>query len=151
MASAVALTLLAVSTVGTVVSGFQKNKAAKAEASLLEEQGQIARDEADAEASRVAEANSKFIKRQKLAFLKNGVSLAGSPLLILDESQAESAKQVAAIQKSGQSQQTLAQRKAKITKSAGRAALVGSVFQAGGQAASGFVAGKEAGLFGGDE
>lgn len=147
--SLLAVATIATTAVGTIVSGVQANKAAKQEASLIEEQGRIARAESEVEAARVKKENDKFIARQKLSFLKNGVSLAGSPLLVLGESQEESNKEVKAIQDRGVSQQTLAQRRAKITRNQGRSSLIGSIFDAGSSAFSQTTQAKQAGFFGG--
>lgn len=146
--SALTIAAIATTAVGTVVSGIQQRKAADAEADLIREQGRLTAQESREEAARIEKENRKFIARQKLAFLKNGVSLTGSPLLILSESTEESEKQVESVKDRGVAQQTLAQRRAKITEDRGRAALTGSVFRAGSTAFSQGVSAKNAGFFG---
>lgn len=119
-----------VSAGSTVAAGRAQQEAFDREAALQEEQGRIARREAGIEAERTATERRKFLARQKLAFIKNGVSLEGSPLLVLEETRSESQKEVDAIIKSGNAQQRLFFRKAAISRSKGRAAILGSVGKA---------------------
>jgi len=113
---------------GTQVAvGRQQQEAAGQEAVLQEEQGRILREEAQVEAERSAKEKRKFLVKQKLAFIKNGVSLEGSPLLVLEETRSESQKEIDAIIRRGSAQQRLAFQRAVITRSKGRAALLGSI------------------------
>lgn len=123
---------MAVSAVGKVAGGFAANAASKREANLLRDQGQIAQEEAYVESQRRADEVRKFAKTQKLAYLKNGVSLAGSPLLVIDETFQQGQEEVNAIVKSGVSQNRMLRKKAEIVRNEGRAALLGSFFDAGG-------------------
>ncbi len=66
-----------------VFGGVTSTQAFNREAELLEEQGALALLEANEEADRINTENIKFRKKQKLAFLKSGVALVGSPLFIL--------------------------------------------------------------------
>lgn len=121
-----ALAAFSVISAGTsLAAGFAGQDAAGREADLLNQQGLIARSEAEAEAERVGTQNRKFKKVQKLAFLKSGVSLFGSPLLVLEETEREGQKEVDAIRRRGFAQQTLFGRKAKIARGKGRQALIG--------------------------
>lgn len=115
---------------GQIFAGINQKKAADAEADLQREQGVIASQEAQAESQRVANSRRKFRKKQKLAFLKNGVTLAGSPLLILEETIRESQAEVNAIARRGSAQAQLAFKRAAITENTGRAALLSGVFGA---------------------
>jgi len=95
------------------------------EAQAVQLQGQITLEESRVEAERVAEINRRFGEQQKVNFLKSGVTLAGSPLLVLEETARESAKEVAAIERRGLAQFGLASAKARILKKKGRARLIG--------------------------
>lgn len=146
MADPITLTALVGLTVASqLYSGYSANKAAKAEASLIQQQGELTKQEADAEAARVGRENDKFRKRQKLAFLKNGVSLVGSPLLILEETRIESDKETSAIRKRGQAQKTLAGQRADITRNQGRASLIGGIGDAATSVFAGMSAAKSPG------
>lgn len=132
-----AIAFTVVSAAGSIIQGFQEKKAADAEASLLEEQGVLQAQEAQDEAIRVANDRRKFRKSQKLAYLKNGVSLAGSPLLVLETTRAESQAEVNSIARRGTAQASLAFANAAQTRTAGRVALLGGFFSAAGKAATG--------------
>ncbi len=134
--SSIITTLTAVG--AQVFAGTVSAQAFDLEAELLEEQGALALLEANEEADRIAEGNIAFRKRQKLMFLKSGVALVGSPLLILEETRTEGAKEVDAIRRRGQAQFSLAQRKAGIARATGRAQFIGGVAGATGSLASGF-------------
>lgn len=110
-----------------IAAGVQQRGVFEDEAALQEEQGRIVRQEAQIEAARTAKERRKFLARQKLAFIKSGVSLEGSPLLVLAETKAESQKEVDAIVRRGQAQQRLFFQKAAISRSRGRAALLGGI------------------------
>ncbi len=61
-----------------VAQGAQQRKEAKRQAALAEENAAVA-----AEAER--ESANTALKQQKMSFLKSGVTLAGSPLLLMQE------------------------------------------------------------------
>lgn len=127
-----------IATSAQIFGGVVSKQAADDEALLLEEQGALARLEANEEADRINTENIKFRKKQKLAFLKSGVGLIGSPLLILEETRTEGNKEVEAIRRRGQAQFTLGLRKAGITRATGRARLIGGIAGAASSAVSGF-------------
>ena len=116
------ITILAVTSL--LAGGFMGKQAADAEAESQQIQAGIAQDEATREAGRVAVERRKFLKRQKLAFLKNGVTLEGSPLLVLQETEEESQKEVDALVRRGSALGFLGRSRARITRRKGRAALV---------------------------
>ena len=116
---------------GKIIAGVQQNNAAKVEALLQEEQGRILQEEAVSEAQRVANDRRKFRKKQKVAFLKNGITLAGSPLLVIEETRRESQAEVDAIIRRGRAQVNLAFQQAALTRGGGRAALTSGIFDAG--------------------
>ena len=130
-----------------VFSGIQASKAAKREASFQRQQATLAQQESEIEAERVELENRKFKKRQKIAFLKSGVTLLGSPLLVLDETERESQKQVQSILRRGTAQFRLGLQRADITRRRGRAALIGGIAGAASTALSSFSAGASLGLF----
>lgn len=129
-----------------VYSGYQQNQAAKREASLMEDQGRIEQEEAAAEAQRRADEVRKFSRVQGLSFLKNGVSLAGSPLLVLDETLTQGQQEVDAITRSGDAKRTLYNRKAANTRASGRSALLGGVLEGATSAGTSYAIGKNKGI-----
>lgn len=110
-----------------ISGGIAGRNAARVEARAQEEEGALLLLEANEEADRVNTQNIKFRKRQKLAFLKSGVVLAGSPLLILEETRREGAKEVEAIKKRGQAQFRLSNQRAEISRLSGRASLISGI------------------------
>lgn len=130
-----------------IFSGISAQKAADTEASLQREQAELASTEANEEASRVEREAESFRKRQKIMFLKSGVAIEGSPLLILEETQREAQKEADAIRQRGVAQFDLGQARAKQTSRRGRAALIGSVGQAVSSTAAFAISGTETGLF----
>ena len=110
-----------------IAGGVAGRGAARIEARAQEEEGALLLLEANEEADRVNTANIKFRKKQKLAFLKRGVVLAGSPLLILEETRREGTEEVESIRRRGQAQFRLSQQRADIFRASGRASLISGI------------------------
>lgn len=142
-----AIASLTLSVGSKIISGFAAKEEAEEEAVRLQDQGALALAENEVEAERVGKERKKFLARQKLAFLKGGVTLEGSPLLILEEGEEETEKEVEAIFKRGFAQKSFAEQQAASTKAAGRGRLFGSLSSAASTAASGIITGKKIGLF----
>lgn len=130
-----------------IMGGMAANKASKREASLLDEQAALAQAEAQAEATRKANENRKFLKRQKLAFLKNGVTLEGSPLFVLEETLEKGQEEVNAISRQGDARARLFSARAEQTRNEGRSQLVGGFMGAASSAFNAFGTGSKAGIF----
>lgn len=138
---------IATQAISTVTSGITSYANSKSEAAAQESQAELIKLESDVEADRVAKANAKFKQRQKMLFIRSGISLAGSPLLILEETERESQQEVSAIRARGTAQQALGFAQAQQTKNIGRAKLVGSFGQATAGALESVAFGQEAGIF----
>lgn len=132
---------------GKVYGGYSANQAAKREAGLMEDQARLAQAEAAAEAQRKANEVRKFSRTQALAFMKNGVSLEGSPLLSINETIDEGQKEVNAITESGRAKADLYTRKAANVRAEGRAAMIGGILGGASSAGSSYVDGKSEGLW----
>lgn len=133
---------------GKILGGMAERDAQKNRAGILEDNARLAAAESEARAKRRALEVRKFAANQKLAFLKNGVTLEGSPLLALDETYALGQEEVNAISKSGQAQASAYWREAQIAKKQGRAAMIGGIAGAGQTALSAAGTGSQGGLFG---
>jgi hypothetical protein len=70
---------------GSVMAGNAANREAKNAANLERLNADIARQEAQEQARIRGEEMTKLKETQKLAMLKSGMGLAGSPLLILED------------------------------------------------------------------
>jgi len=119
--------LLAISAVTTIGSGIAANKASQKQSDLLQEQGQLQKQEADAEAARVRENNRKDAAQQKLRFLKSGVTLAGSPSLVLTETRDIGDEFATSVERRGAAEKAKSRSQAAVARQQGRGALLGSI------------------------
>jgi hypothetical protein len=110
-------------------SGITQNQAASEQAKLFFEQGATQAIEAEREALRREKLASRFKARQAMLFVKSGVRLEGSPLLLLEETQIEAEKEVEAIRQQGRARQRISFAQGEMAGSEGRARLVGSLFE----------------------
>ena len=115
-----------------LMSGFEANRQERIEAKAIRKQGARALEEAREDARRQRIEGRKFGARQKLAFLKSGVSLEGSPLLALAETKKEISTRSDRIESAGGSRFQFARTKAKLGRARGRSAMIGSSAQAAG-------------------
>ena len=140
----IALTAATVLSAGaSIYGGIASKNAADDQAALLEEQARIQREETEAEANRKAEERRKFIASQKVAFLANGIGLAGTPLVVLEDTYKQYEEEISAIRRSGNAQAGLLERQAKTTKKSGKAELISGVLNAGTSIASGAFKGSQ--------
>jgi hypothetical protein len=116
----------AASSIGGGISGMM---ASNQEAKLQREQADIALAESRANATNEAYNQNIAVGKQKLAFLSNGVSLEGSPTLVLQESTRYGQQQVQSILDQGAARYKLGQKEAAITQNKGRAALIAGIAQ----------------------
>lgn len=127
----VTTTLLAtaavVGAVSSVASGVMAQSAARKEAAALKDQGALAQQEAQTEAQRRADEVRRLSKKQKLAFIKNGITLEGSPLLTIDETKRQGQTEVDAISRRGYAINSLYNQRADITEREGRAQFIGGI------------------------
>ncbi len=125
-----------------VMQGIAQKRAGNEEAKDIRRQAALQQEETMREADRVKTERRKFLAKQGLSYVKSGVSLEGSPLLILEETKIESEKEVAALQAQGTSQFRFSVDKAERAKKAGRARMFDSFGQAVSPAIGGMKAGR---------
>lgn len=138
---------LAFSAVSSIGSGMSAQSAANAQAKLQEEQGGIALKESQTNATNEAYNQSQAVGKQRLAFLANGVSLEGSPAMVLEESRRYGQSSVQAILDQGAANYNLAQKSAAVTRNQGRAAMIAGLTQAVSTTATGAGTLYKAGAF----
>lgn len=114
----------------SIFGGAGQKSAYRSEASLLEEEGRLLREDQLREATDRATEIRKAAAKQKLAYLRQGVRLSGSPLLALDETLTEGQREVDLITERGNRLFDLKRRQADILRSQGRSSLVGGFGQA---------------------
>ena len=111
--------------VSNIAGGYMTQHSDNAEAGLIQQQGATQYQEARIDATNEAVNQNTTVGRQTLAFLANGISLEGSPAVVLAQSKAYGQSQVDAILRKGQAQADLANAQAKQLKQAGKAAMLG--------------------------
>ncbi len=124
----------------SIFGGLSGQRAAGTEAGLQLEQAQLAQSEAAAEAQRIANQNRKFLRRQKLAFIKSGVTLEGSPLFVLETTLEEGQAEVDAEIRRGKARARLFTARAQQTIGAGRSSLLGTLFEGTSSVFNAFIA-----------
>lgn len=122
---------------GSVYSGMEANKAAKAQASLIEDQAQLAKQEADRAADQKAVERRKFLAEQRMAYSASGISMEGTPLEVGADTWKEFQMEIDALRRSGAAQLAFGQREAETTRATGRAQLVSGILQGVGTAGMG--------------
>lgn len=113
---------------GQLFAGFSASRAADAEAKDIEAQASLERTENLEEARRQKRENRRFLAKQSVMFVKGGVSLEGSPLLVLEETEEEGKKQFAAGKRQAQARFKFGLEKAGRVKAQGRSKLLGGIF-----------------------
>lgn len=122
----------------SVVSGIQGMKAGNEQADLAMQQANMQGVEqerlAQREARMVQEEADATERKQKIAYLKSGVSLEGSPLLVMEETRQKGADNVAEVLAGGKAASSAAQMEGRITakraKASGRQAFVSGLSNA---------------------
>lgn len=105
LGGSVATGLSALSGISSVLSGIQGVQAGRQQASLAKQQAGLQAAEsvrqADREARFEAERVNQVTRRLKLAYLKSGVTLEGSPLLVMEETRKRGADNIDEILQGG--------------------------------------------------
>ena len=151
MAVTTAMVLAGVSAASSIMGGIQQNAAAKQQANMAEAQGILQSEEnvrvAAAQAQQESAASDDARRRQKLAYLKAGVSLEGSPLLMMEDTRLRGERNVDEIIAAGASGSAAAIQEGRTNaanyRASGRQALMAGIGAAAGSM------GNFAGSFGG--
>jgi hypothetical protein len=122
--------LLGLSSLFSILSGFQGLRAGRDEADAQRREADLKRLEAEREADRTAKIRSAERAKRSMAYIKSGVTLDGSPLIILEAQREEDKEEVKAIRQRGLAFQRLGYRRAALSESRGRSALIGGLGQA---------------------
>lgn len=132
-----------------IMGGMQANKAASQEAKLMTQQAELAQQESLREAEIKARDVRSFKERQSVIYAGQGITLEGTPLLVMEETARRGQEEVDAIVRAGKAQSGLIRARAQQTRRSGRNALFGSIGQAVGSVGNAFVTGARFGTFGG--
>jgi hypothetical protein len=123
---------------GQIYGGYQTKQAMFGEASLLEQQGVLARDDYYKQAALVRDEGHRTRAKQTMEYISSGVEVIGTPLLVLRETLSRSYARASSYEKTGAATQQLYDRKAKIMRKEGKAALISGVLQGAGTVVGGF-------------
>jgi len=145
--AALLVTATALSAGASIIGGIESKKAGDKQAALFNEQAKTAQREAELEAQRKEQERTRFIAKQKVAFLANGIGLSGSPLAVFQNTFNEFQKEIDAIRRSGSSQSRFLRAKGSIAESSGRASLTSGFLNAGTTVAGNAFLGKENNIF----
>lgn len=136
-----------VSATSSIIGGVSANQAAGSEAALQRQEGAIANQQAQTNATNEAFNQNVAVGRQQISFLANGVSLEGSPSIVVNESTKYGQSQVDSILRQGAASKALADAQATQTQNQGRAALLAGIMQGVGSTAKGGYQLYQAGAF----
>ena len=139
--------LTAIGAAGSIYGGVSGLLASSREATLQREQGDIAVQEARVNAANEAWNLTQIVQKQRVAYLANGVSLEGSPALVLATSKTYAQEQVDSILRQGTARAKLMYGEAQNTENKGRAALIGGITQAFGGLSKAGAAAYQSGMF----
>jgi hypothetical protein len=123
---------------GQMYAGYSTYKSAFSEASLLEEQGALTRDDYYKQAALVRDEGHRLRAKQTMEYVSAGVEVIGTPLLVLRETLSRSYARASSYEKTGVAAMNLYNRKAQITRNEGKAALISGVLSGAGTIAGGF-------------
>ena len=91
--------------VSSLLGGMQANSEAKNQANMATQEAKLKGAEAERQANREAQFEQEDVnsvtRRQKLAYLKSGVELSGSPLLVMEETRRRGKDNIDEIMRSG--------------------------------------------------
>lgn len=118
--------------VQSLISGNEQSDLAKTQAALAAaEQDRVSAREARLEGERVDEV----LRRQKIAYLKSGVTLEGSPLLVMEETRRRGQDNIDEILRSGSASSSATLQEGRLRskqlRGTGRSAFIGGITNAG--------------------
>ncbi len=117
----------AIQALSTVGQGFAQNSQASADAAAQQRQADLVLQQTQAEMNQKARDVKRFAADQEVQYAGSGVTLEGSPALVIAETRRLGQQEIDAMKKRGQYQAQLMRTNAMRTKAAGRQALLGSI------------------------
>lgn len=141
--------MAAISALSSIMGGFSANRAYNTEANWTERQAGQALFEGQQSAQLKAEEVRSFQADQAVGYLSSGVTLEGSPALVLEQTRRRGQMEVDSIIRAANSRYGVMMAQAGQYRRAGRNALIGGFGNAASNAATTYIKGKGIGLFGG--
>jgi hypothetical protein len=115
---------LGLSGISSAISGFQN-------ASLLEEQGALTKDDYYRQAALVKEEGFRTRSKQTMEYISSGVEIVGTPQLVLKETLSKSFAKANSLEVTGRNYERLYNKKAKQSESEGMTSLISSIVMGG--------------------
>lgn len=140
--------MTALSALSQLASGAASFGAGRSEAEALEAQGAIAREDARIAAIQKARDVTQFQAAQGQAYLASGVTLEGTPVIVMEETRRQGQQEVDALIKRGAAMQALYRSASRQTNKSGRGAFLEGILGAGATGLKGYVEGQNVGLWG---
>ena len=120
-----------IGTAGTLISGFQQGRMADYNARLAEQQAAAERSKAKLEEARHRRKVEKLKGTQRAMFAKAGVTMEGSPLLVMEETAAEGELDAMLIRAGGEARAAELYGEASLSRMRGRQRRTAGVMGAG--------------------
>jgi len=115
-----------------IYGGIATYQSSLEQASLLEEEGALTRDDYRRQASLTREEGRRFRAKQTMDFISSGVEIVGTPQLVLRETLSKSVAKAGSLETTGANAERLYKRKADITRNEGMASMIGGILQGSG-------------------
>lgn len=115
-----------------IYAGVSAYQSALGQASLLEEQGSLTRDDYFRQANLVREEGHRFRAKQTMDFISAGVEIVGTPQLVLKETLSKSTAKAGSLDVTGANYEKLYKRKADITRNEGMASMISGALMGAG-------------------
>lgn len=121
------MALSAAQGLASIAGGFMGQSSYNKEAEMLRQQGDLALAEARRTAEQKAREVTEFQAAQGHRYVTSGVTMEGSPALVLERTRKLGQEEVDALIRQGEAQKRLAYMQADITRSKGRASMFAGV------------------------
>ena len=115
-----------------IYGGIATYQSALGQASLLEEQGSLTRDDYFRQASLVREDGQRTRAKQTMDYISSGVEAVGTPTLVSKETSLKSTAKAGALDITGRNYEKLYNKKAQITKDEGMSSMISGAMMGAG-------------------
>jgi hypothetical protein len=132
---------------GSVASGISQSRAYGQQAGYIKAQSAIAKEEATLAMIQKQREINQYQAEQKMAYLKSGVTLEGSPLIMLAETRRLGQEELDAMARRATAIDALYSVQASQARQSGRAALVGGIASGLMYGANNFLQAKGSGVY----
>ena len=136
----------AVSALSQVAGGISSMNAANQEADAQKREADLLWQESQTEAAQKARDVNAFQSKQAHSYASSGIMLQGTPIQVLEDTRSKGQQEIDAIIKRGKVAKQLAMVRSNMTRSQGRASMLGSLVKAGTGLATGYIDYKKLGL-----